>query len=141
MACRSDKVETSVNSKVRLVLSLWLLLLSHVHFMLIVEKVDNGSPAVSIVDVVAKARRINDSQFHLELLLLELSLDNVDLDSLVQLLLMTKRVVLSSRQFSREESIDEGSLANAALTDDHEGKVTARFCDNLVPLIGQIRNA
>lgn len=68
--------------------------------MLVVEEVDDGRPAVAVVDVVTKAGRVNDSQLDLELLLLELSLDDVNLDCLVKLLGVTTSVVLASSKLS-----------------------------------------
>lgn len=106
VSSRSNKVETSMNSEIRLVLSLWLLLLSHVHLMLVVKEVNDGCPAVSIVDIVAKARCVDDSQLDLELLLLELGLDNVNFDCLVELLLVTKGMILSCCQFSCKQCVD-----------------------------------
>lgn len=71
MAIGSNKVQTCVNAEINDASTSWLLFLNHVAFMLIVQKLDNRHPAVSIVDIITKARRINDGQFHLEVLLLE----------------------------------------------------------------------
>lgn len=43
---RSNEVQASVNPEIDLLLSLRLLLLSHVHLVLIVHELDDGSPAV-----------------------------------------------------------------------------------------------
>lgn len=70
MAGGSDEVETGVHPQVSLLVPLGLLLLAHVRFMLVVDKLDNGGPGIAVVDVVAKAGRVNDSELDLELLLL-----------------------------------------------------------------------
>ena len=46
MSGRSNEIQASVNSEIDLLLSLRLLLLSHVHLVLIVHELDDGSPAV-----------------------------------------------------------------------------------------------
>lgn len=56
----ADKIEASVNAEVRFVGPQRLLLLSHVCLMLVVNEVDDGGPRVAVVDVVAKARGVND---------------------------------------------------------------------------------
>ena len=45
MSGGSDKVEAGVHSEVDLLLSLGLLLLSHVHLVLVIHKLDNRTPA------------------------------------------------------------------------------------------------
>lgn len=98
MARRADEVQASVNPKVSLLPSLGLLLLAHVCFMLVIDEVDNGGPRVAVVDVVAEAGGVDDGQFRLELLLLELGLDDLNLSQLVKLLLVTPGVVLGGRE-------------------------------------------
>jgi hypothetical protein len=86
-----------VNPQVHLLLSLRLLLLTHVHLVLVVDKLDDRSPSrrsrtdesvrgllasqgeveckderVSVVDVVSEARGVDDGQLDLEALLLKL---------------------------------------------------------------------
>ena len=62
-----------MHSQILLVCAVGLLLLAHVRFVLIVDKVNNGGPAndqrcrgmnspVSVVDVVAESRSVNDAQ-------------------------------------------------------------------------------
>ena len=41
MACRSDEIEASMNSKIDFVNSAWLLLLQHVRFVLVIKKFDD----------------------------------------------------------------------------------------------------
>ena len=94
MACRLDEVEAGVDAEVDLLLALGLLLLAHVRLVLVVNEVDDGSPRVTVVDVVAEARGINDGELRLELLLLELGLDDLDLGELVELLVVAATVVL-----------------------------------------------
>jgi hypothetical protein len=62
MAGGADEVEAGMHSKVDLFLSLGLLFLKHVRLMLVVKELDNRHPGVTIVDIVAEARRINDGQ-------------------------------------------------------------------------------
>jgi hypothetical protein len=49
-----------MHAKVDFVNSAWLLLLQHIRLMLIVQKLDNWHPGIPIVDIVTKARGIND---------------------------------------------------------------------------------
>ena len=93
-----DEVQASMNAKIALLAALGLLLLNHVRLMLVVNEVDNRRPRVPIVDVVTKARGINDSKLDLELLLLKLGLDNLDLSQFVQLLVVASAVVFGRRQ-------------------------------------------
>lgn len=58
---RANEVQASVNTEVNLVLATGLLLLKHVGLVLVVEKLDNGHPGVTVVDVVAEAGGIDDS--------------------------------------------------------------------------------
>ena len=58
----ADEVQASVYAKVNLLLALGLLLLEHVRLVLVIEELDNGLPRIAVVDVVAEARCVNDSQ-------------------------------------------------------------------------------
>src|SRR5262249_7325142 len=58
----SDEVEAGVDAEVDLVLAARLLLLQHVRLVLVVQELDDGHPRVPVVDVVAKARRVDDGQ-------------------------------------------------------------------------------
>lgn len=89
----SDKVQTSMHPQIRLFMTLRLLLLSHIRLMLVVDEVHNRRPRVAVVDIVAKAGRVNDGEFDLELLLLKLGLDDLDLGELVELLVVPFGVV------------------------------------------------
>lgn len=51
-----------------------LLLLQHVGFVLVVDKLDNGCPAVCIVDIVSEPGCINNGEIHLEVVFFQLSL-------------------------------------------------------------------
>ena len=93
-----DEVQARVNAKVALLAALGLLLLNHVRLMLVVNEVDNRRPRVPIVDVVTKARGVNDSKLDLKLLLLELGLDDLDLSQFVQLLVVASAIVFGRRQ-------------------------------------------
>jgi hypothetical protein len=93
-----DKVQASVDPKITLLTALGLLLLDHVRLVLVVNKVDNRRPRVAVIDIVSKARSVDDSEFNLELLLLELSLDNFDFGKFVELLVVASAVVFRKRQ-------------------------------------------
>ena len=82
-----------MNTKITLLAALGLLLLNHVCLMLVVNEVDDGRPRVAVVDIVTKTGSVNDGELDLELLLLELSLDNLDLGELVKLLVVTSGVI------------------------------------------------
>lgn len=60
MPSGSNEVQTRMDTKVDFVNSAWLLLLQHIRFMLIIQELDNWHPGVPIVDIVTKARGIND---------------------------------------------------------------------------------
>jgi hypothetical protein len=82
----ADKVETGVHTEVLLVGTERLLLLAHVALVLVVDKVDNGGPRVAVVDIVAKAGCVNNSELNVEATLLEVGLEDLDLGRLVELL-------------------------------------------------------
>jgi len=82
-----------VDTKVGLLLALGLLLLTHVRFMLVVYEFDNGEPGVTVVDIVAKARSVDNGKLDFELALLKLGLDDFNLSELVELFVMTLAVV------------------------------------------------
>lgn len=94
---RTDKIEASMHSEVRLVGPQRLLFLSHVRLVLVIDEVDNGGPRVAVVDIITKAGCVNDGQLGFELLLLQLGLDDFDLGQLVKLLEVTAVVVLRGR--------------------------------------------
>lgn len=104
VARRPDKVQARVDAHVVLLSALRLLLLAHVGFVLVVlwragvdarvsslsghgkddtserkahDEVDDRVPRVAVVDIVAKAGRVDHVQLDLELLLLEFGLDDV----------------------------------------------------------------
>jgi hypothetical protein len=58
----ADEVQAGVHAEVDLVLAARLLLLEHVRLVLVVEELDDGHPRVAVVDVVAKARSVDDSE-------------------------------------------------------------------------------
>lgn len=74
-----DEVQARVDSKVALLSTLGLLLLPHVHFVLIIEEVNDGGPRVPVVDVVAEAGRVNDGELDFEDFFFELGLDDLNL--------------------------------------------------------------
>ena len=111
MSCRSDEIQTSVHPHVAFIATFGLLLLSHVNFMLIVHEINDGCPAIPVVDVIPKARRINNSEFHFEGLFFQFCLDNLDLGEFVHLLEMPAGVVLGWGELGGEEGVDEGCFA------------------------------
>ena len=90
---RPNKIQASMNTKITLLAALGLLLLNHVCLMLVVNEVDDGRPRVAVVDIVTKTGSVNDGELDLELLLLELSLDYLDLGELVKLLVVASGVI------------------------------------------------
>jgi len=114
---------------------------------------DDREPRVTVVDVVTESRGVNDGELDLELTFLELSLDNLNLWRLVQLLVMTLVVVFCRRQFGREKGVNQGGLPQPGLaystssatppqktnklllrTNNHDGEMRATFCNDFVPL-------
>lgn len=89
-----------MHSEVNLVLSLGLLFLTHVCFVLVVDKVYDRSPGVAIIHIVTETRAVNDRELGLELFFLELRFDNLHLCELVELLMVATRIVLRRRQLS-----------------------------------------
>ncbi len=79
MSGRSNKEETSVNTEIRFLAALGLLFLSHVNLVLVINKIDNGRPGVTVVDVVTETRRVDDRELDLERLFFQFCLDNIDL--------------------------------------------------------------
>lgn len=140
MAGGADEVQACVDTEVNLVSTARLLLLQHVRLMLVVEEFNNGLPRIAVVHVVSEARGIDDGEADwkvsvscpcpskismartLEELLLKLSLGNLNLDSLVHLLVVSSLVIGVVLDGGREERIDEGSLSKS------------RLASNLVPL-------
>ncbi len=59
---RTDEVEAGMDSQINLVDPARLLLLQHVGFVLVVKEFDDGHPGITIVDIVAKARSIDDRE-------------------------------------------------------------------------------
>ena len=98
MSGRPDEVQASMNAKVALLATLGLLLLNHVGLVLVVNEVDYGRPRVPVVDIVTKAGGIDDCKLDLELLLLELSLNDLDLSKFVELLVVASGVVFGRGQ-------------------------------------------
>lgn len=76
MSGRFDKIQAGMNSHVHNALSAWLLLLTHVLFMLIVNEVNNWYPRMSVVDIVSKSRCVNDGELDLEHFLFKLFIDS-----------------------------------------------------------------
>ena len=96
--------------------TLGLLFLSHIGLVLIIDEIDDWGPRVTVVDVVSESGGVNDGELDFELLLLKLRLDDLDLGELVELLVVTPRVVLGRRQLGGKERVDESGLAETRFT-------------------------
>lgn len=62
MAGRPDKVQAGVDTKIDLIGAARLLFLQHVRLVLVIEELDDGLPRVAVVDIVAEARGVDDSE-------------------------------------------------------------------------------
>lgn len=62
MARRTDEVQAGVDTEIDLVLAAGLLLLEHVGLVLVIQEFDDGHPGVSVIDIVAEAGSINNSE-------------------------------------------------------------------------------
>lgn len=134
MPRRADEIQTRINTQVRLLSTLRLLLLAHVRLMLIIHKINNRNPRVTVIDIIPKARGVNHSELDFELFLLKLGLDDLHLRKFVELLQVTPRVVLGRGELGCEERVDERRLTQTGLADDHHGEVRTALCDDFVPL-------
>ena len=115
MTRRANKVQARVHAQVRLLHALRLLLLNHIRLVLVINEIDDGRPAVPVVDVVPEAGRVDDGELHFELLLLELGFDDLDVGKLVELLVVPAGVVLRRGELGREERVDQRRLSEAGL--------------------------
>ena len=110
VASGANEVQACVHTEINLLGSARLMLLKHVALMLVVEELDDGLPRVAVVDVVTETRGVDNSKADwgvlvegdgqsngalptLEELLLELGLGDLNLDSLVHLLVVSSLVV------------------------------------------------
>jgi hypothetical protein len=124
----ADEVQAGVNTEIDLIRAARLLLLQHVRLVLVVEELNDGLPRVAVVDVVTETRSVDNSKADwavlvegdgqsngalptLEELLLELGLGDLNLDSLVHLLVVSSLVVGIVLDGGGEEGVDEGSLS------------------------------
>ena len=112
----TNKVQASMDTQVALLSTLGLLLLAHVDLMLVVDEVDNGSPRIAVVDVVAEPRRVDDRKLDLEGFLLQLSLDDLDFGELVELLDVTTAVVFLWGELGGKERVDECRFSKTRFT-------------------------
>jgi len=62
VASGADEVKARVDTEINLLSAARLLLLEHVGFMLVVKEFDDGLPRVAVVDVVAEARSVDNSE-------------------------------------------------------------------------------
>ena len=132
MAGGADEVQAGVNTEIDLIRAARLLLLQHVRLVLVVEELNDGLPRVAVVDVVTETRGVDNSKADwgvlvggdgqsngalptLEELLLELGLGDLNLDSLVHLLVVSSLVVGIVLDGGGEEGVDEGSLSETRL--------------------------
>lgn len=82
-----------MHTQIRLLASLWLLFLSHIRLMLVINEFNNGGPRVAVVDVVTESWRVNDGKLDFELLFLKFGLDDFNLCQFVELLVVAPVVV------------------------------------------------
>lgn len=106
--------------------------------MLVIKELNDWLPGVAVVDIVTKARSINDSQADLEELLLQLSLCDLNLHSLVNLLLVSAAVIGVVLDGGGEEGVDEGGLAQAGLASYHDSEGGTTLSNNLVALVWEL---
>lgn len=111
MSSGPNEVQARVHPQITLLRPLRLLLLTHVCLVLVVNEVDNWGPRVTVVDVVAEARRVDHGQLNLELLLLKLSLDYLNLGELVKLLVVAPVVALCGGELGGKERVNECRFA------------------------------
>lgn len=81
MTSRPNEKQTCVHSKINFALPLGLLFLPHIQLMLIINKVNNRGPRISVVDIVPETRRVDHRELDFERLFFELSLDDLNLDT------------------------------------------------------------
>lgn len=62
MSGGSDEVQAGVNTEINLINTAGLLLLQHIRLMLIIQELDNWHPRITVVDIVAKARSIDNGE-------------------------------------------------------------------------------
>ena len=100
--------------------------------MLVVEEFNDGLPGIAVVDIISKARGINDGQTNytftlvwpeetkrmitFEELLLQLSLGDLNLNGSVNLLLMTALVVGVVFDGCGKQGVDESGLSQSRLS-------------------------
>jgi hypothetical protein len=58
----ADEVQAGVDTEIDLIGTARLLLLQHVRLVLVVEELDDGLPRIAVVDIVAEAGRVDDSE-------------------------------------------------------------------------------
>lgn len=167
----SDEIQAGVYAEIDLVCAARLLFLQHVRLVLIVQEFNDGHPGITVVHIVTETRRVNDGKADcgvlashqgegtcgmcctFEELLLQLSLCNLNLHSLVDLLRMSSSVIGVVLDGGREKCVDEGSLSESRLTGNlgllarcactlsseesyHNSKGCTSLCNNLVTLVG-----
>jgi len=79
--------------------------------MLVVNEVDDGTPRITVIDIVTKAGGVDHGELDLELLLLKFSFDDIDLCQFVELLVVTASIVLWKAKLGSEERVNERGLA------------------------------
>jgi len=90
---RANEVKAGMNTQVDLVLSPGLLLLQHIRLVLVIQEFDDWHPRVTVVDIVPKARCVDNGQTDFEELLFQLGLGDLNFNGLVNLLLVSLLVV------------------------------------------------
>ena len=72
MTSGSDKIDASMNTQVVNGATLLAALLLHEGMVLVVQKVNNGNPAVLIIHVITESRGVDNGEAHVEGLLVQL---------------------------------------------------------------------
>jgi hypothetical protein len=119
----ADEVQAGVNTEIDLIRAARLLLLQHVRLVLVVEELDDGLPRVAVVDVVTETRGVDNSKADWGVLVegdgqsngAVPTLGDLNLDSLVHLLVVSSLVVGIVLDGGGEEGVDEGSLSETRL--------------------------
>lgn len=133
-----DEEDTGVNSVVNNVHSVDLVLSIEVGIETLLNVVDNGAPRLIVVNEVAKAGGVNDSQAQANTGLLNIGADGLDGDSLGDNVQAGRLALLGRVQGGVEQSVDQSRLAQTGLANNHHIEVEALSHTLTVPLVGKV---
>lgn len=111
VSCRFDEIKTCMYTHIHNTFTTGLLFLSHVVFMLIVNKVNDRNPAMTVIHIITKTRSINNGQLDLKHLFLQFSSGDLDLSSFGRDLCTSLIQVFGLLDGGCEECIDKCCLA------------------------------